>query len=287
MPICGVDYVNRLNQLNKPETSATPLAKWLLGGCLLFVFGLGIGGTIIIKQYKSNQLAAAAQKTSVSLTAQAGDNVNQDQESMLAVVSQDDSPVVQRVAGVSTEQNPTSDQSSFSLVTATTTSAGCSEQPIFVLGEKESDPSSPPADEFNWVGALEVLPDYPQPFEIPANTTEEFPWRTTLPAASPITLNFNYSGTQQMVTLTLGWAVGNQGTKAISVSLDDQVIKTTAKHQAQLAEDSWQYMQQVSDQVSFELTTGQHSLTLKPLIESGDAIIWDYIRLDPSTCGTN
>jgi|GEM_PF-1264253 len=281
---CNTDYALKLNYLQTESSTKKHYGLgFLFGGMSLLVAGLILGKLIVFKQ---SSLTTTEHK-SVSVASKQTAKLN-DEETKLAVVAKEDSPIVSRVAGVSTKAQASDDeQSSFKAIGGTETESSCqAKDVIFSLGQVETNTSQPPADEFNWAGDLEVLPDYPDPFEINVNTEDEFPWRTTLPVSAPININFE---NQKMTKarLKLGWVVGNQGYKTIAVLLDGQIIGTTTKEQGQMVEGTWQYLKQTTNEFVFDLPEGKHQLTFKPMIESGDAVIWDYIKLESLACDTN
>ncbi len=291
MSICNLDYINRLEQIEptaSPTTLNSPNKTRLVVPTLILLSMLTFGGVKLFNNFQSQNhqqlIAPISQDNVINQNLAANDNNSQNETSMLGQLVEDDSPLTARVAGVSTENARQEDQTGeFGLLEE---KIQCQKQLIFSLGDIESETSAHPADEFNWVGALDVLPEYPTPFIVSENQADEFPWRTLLPNAEPIVINFEWpSATTAPLEMTVGWRTGTQGTKAISVMLNNQASNPSPAYETKLEHSNWQQMQLVESSFALDgLALGQNQLTVKPIINSGDPIVWDYLRLELLNC---
>lgn len=277
MSLCNVDYVNRLVITPQPTIKKTNYI-WIIVASAIFVVSLG-SGKLVINNLNNKSKFLPNTSESIAAVTQVEQNIAAD--SMLSTITRDNSPVLARVAGASSENNSIKDQSGFGLVD----NKQCQSKLVFALGEVETTIGAHPGDEFNWVGALDVLPDYPDPFIIDTNSTDEFPWRSSLPMAKPINIVFDWAGADQQLELVIGWGLGNQGNKSIALKLDNQSLRSTPVYQPELSQGGFEQMKLVEDRLILPaLSDGTHQLSLEPLIESGDPIVWDYIQLLSNNC---
>lgn len=291
MSICNLDYINRLEQVDtSPPVNPVsyPHHKHKKTLILVLLSTLTIAGIVLINNFyfTTNQQLITPVSQDIALDNHlAGSNVNsQEDRSLLGQLVIDDSPITTRVAGVSIEAGPQENLTGeFQLLTG---DRSCQRQLVFALGDVESELSAHPADEFNWVGALDVLPEFPTPFVIGQHQVGEFPWRTELASAKAITITFEWpTETDAPAIMVLGWRAGTQGTKALAVSLNHQNPVTSPAYSAQPDHHNWQQMHQVEDSFSLsQLVQGTNYLSLKPIINSGDPIVWDYLRLELENC---
>ena len=291
MSICNLDYINRLEQIEPtafPTAPDSPNKTRLVVPTLILLSILTFGSVKIFSNFQSqNQqqlIAPISQDNFVAQNLATDNNESQNETSMLGQLVEDDLPLTARVAGVSTDNTHQEDQTDgFGLLEE---KIQCQKQLVFSLGDVESEASAHPADEFNWVGALDVLPEYPTPFIVGINQAEEFPWRTPLPNPEPIVIKFDWSNAATLpVELSVGWRTGTQGTKAISVILNDQPANSSPTYESQLQPSNWQQMHSVESSFTLNgLVLGQNQLIVKPIINSGDPIVWDYLRLELLNC---
>lgn len=159
----------------------------------------------------------------------------------------------------------------------------CSGTPIFQIGEPEVSPVDHPADELSWVGALDKVPTYTNPFITDLDGADAFPWRVdpSQPDTRSTDITFEYAGESTQASLELSWSPGTTGSGAKVVELDGEPVGNTAVRQGELyTGKSWHQLVFYVDTIEFTLTPGSHTLTIKHVDgESGDAAVWDYLRL--------
>lgn len=276
-----------VHQLESPvQETKKPAKTWFLySGLGLALFLLVVfGGKFYFENQNSSLSSSSGEITQDSAMTDApidAETSTANNPTRLAVLNQPaelGSPVEQAVAGVSTE-NDQSRSTNFGVVgqesQADSTSFSCkNHQLIFTIGEKETSAKANPVDEFNWLGSMDELGEYANPFVADQHSDSQFPWRTNFNQS--INIEFQ-TPSDLLAQLSLGWLAGLSGEKSIAVYLDGQKITSTPRHTGELG-DGWQHMTQVEDKLNFPISSGSHLLTLKPYT-SGEAIIWDYLQM--------
>jgi len=201
----------------------------------------------------------------------------------LALLSADEelgSPALQAVAGTSQTSGGQIDSGFRVLDQTDQTQASC-QSAIFKIGDIESSSFDHPADEFNWVGALDVLPDWVDPFIVGQNQDADFPWRTSQDeAGNPENrIRFTYSGGKTTAQLIISWSPGTTGQASKLVYLDDEFVGSTGTQLGKFTQGTWQNMPLVQSQIDMPLTVGEHTLAIKS-VNNGHPTIWDYISLN-------
>lgn len=194
-------------------------------------------------------------------------------------------PEVAQVAGVNSVADADNKvalaggESAFGVVAADAT---CS-QLLFRVGDVESQPTDHPADELNWVGALDVVPTFTNPFIVSVTPDSDFPWRVDelQPDTHTTTIEFEYAGADTQAQLVLSWSPGTTGSSYKKVTVNDTAVGTTPVHEGQLyAGASWNNLVFYADKVKMPLSAGKHELTIEhTAVEPGDAAVWDFIEL--------
>jgi len=259
-----------------------PSQRSLYLGLFMLTFGivLTISGLVI------NQVSR--RQDSVALAASKHEEAVQDQvpvakevPTTLALLSAEEnlgSPALQEVAGIS-KSDPNQTDSGFAVINTAKTDSSC-QTAIFEIGQIEQSSFDHPADEFNWVGALDVLPDSVDPYIVGVNQPADFPWRTNQDEAGNIENNvhFTYTGSSTPAILTVGWSPGTTGQASKLVYLDGEFVGSTGSHSGMFTQGTWQNMPLIQDQVDLSLSTGEHTLTIRSINE-GNPTIWDFINL--------
>lgn len=162
----------------------------------------------------------------------------------------------------------------------------CEPGQLFIIGDKEISPLDNPADEFNWVDALDVSPEYTNPFVVNVHQTNQFPWRTenSNVDSQKTMITFNYAGQTAQGELTLSWSPGKQGEKQKSVMLDSLPLGKTPLHAGIFSENNWEFMPIVQDTVSLPLNPGQHTLTIESISNGDGESVWDFIEMRVVGC---
>lgn len=241
-------------------------------GLFLFVFGVSLMGAAGFWRWQASRSATEIQLAShESLNNQAPEKTAL---SNLTEKNELGSPANQAVAGAENSAD-NSGQTGFGLVSAKT----CGET-VFQIGEKEKSPLDHPADEFNWVGALDVLPDYADPFVVGENSNTDFPWRTSLNDRGEIVNRIQFNAqTQISGELTLGWLPSSGGQVSKLVYLDDQLVGSTPTITGEFSPGTWQNMKARQDEVSFSISPGTHILTIASIEGGSEPSVWDFLQL--------
>lgn len=285
MALENFDYINRVDQSSQQLDHANLLGSSKLFIPVILVVGFlisfSLGRLVIGKLIKLTNLPnTQAQQTS---STQSIVDYRLEKDTLLGTATGSNSPMVARVAGATSDQNTIAQQATFTVLEPSRANT-CPTRTIFSVGEVENLSGAHPGDEFNWVGALDVLPEYPDPFIVGTHSADSFPWRSSLPVAKPINISFELPDSNLDLELVLGWGVGNQGSKSININIDQQPLGSTPVYQAELIQDNYQQVKFVEDKFSLpSLNQGTHLLSLEPLIIVGDPIIFDYIFLT-ETC---
>ena len=190
-------------------------------------------------------------------------------------------PLKQAVAGASDQQlDNQENDSGFALVETSMNKSQC-EPIIFTIGQPEKDSFDHPSDELNWVGALDVLPDYTDPFVVGENDSSDFPWRTSQNKEGNVVnhIQFTYQRPSTSGKLTISWSPGKSGSARKLIYLDETLISSTPTYQGKFVEQTWQNMPLVSDAVTFNLEPGTHTFAIKSVTNGGDPSVWDYLQL--------
>lgn len=287
MALENFDYINRVDQNTQQldHTNLPNLPKVLLPVVLVttFLISFSLGRLAIGKLTQFANLPNTQTKQISSNQSATGDR--SETNTLLSTATGNDSPVVARVAGATSDQNIIAQQATFTTIKSDQANT-CPTRTIFSIGEKENLVGAHPGDELNWVGALDVLPDYPDPFIVNTHSVESFPWRSSLPVAKPINISFDLPSNNLNLELILGWGVGSQGSKSINVKIDQQSLGSTPIYQAELVQDNYQQTKLVEDRFSLPpLNQGTHLLRLQPLIATGDPVLFDYVFLVETCLG--
>ena len=287
MSLENFDYINRTGQAPHPPQLANSISWFrpslFIALATIFCASFVMGRLVInLVSQKTNRPNIQTQQTSSNSPIA---NIQPQTDTLLTTTASDDSPIVARVAGATTDENTITQQTSFATVKSNRENT-CSTRTLFAIGEVETSLGAHPSDELNWVGALDVLPEYPDPFIVNTHSADSFPWRSNLPVAKPINIIFDLPNENLQLELLVGWDLGNQGSKSINVKIDQQSLGTTPVYQAELSQDSYQQMKFVENKFTLpSLAQGTHQLSLEPLITTGDPLLFDYIFL-VETCPT-
>lgn len=172
----------------------------------------------------------------------------------------------------------------------------CSEQPepepvsecevgnYWQIGKLETTPLSNPVDEFNWDGSFSSFPTYSNPFVIATSKDSTFPWTSNYSKnyATDLKINFEYAPEESAeVKLTLSWSPGKSGTEKKEVWLDGDLLEKWTR-EGEAKSGWWEEMPLYADTLNFDLDEGTHTLNLKQT--SGDGTLWDYVKLDITSC---
>jgi hypothetical protein len=192
-------------------------------------------------------------------------------------------PFARGVAGVDVQAGRESG-SEFGLIGDETCQIG----QVFSIGEPEASPLDNPVNELSWVGALDVVPDYTNPFVVGQSVNTDFPWRTHSNQADTLETEvvFNYQGSRATAKLQFGWSPGKFGTKQKEVLLNSVLVGATPERQGEFAGGWWENFPRYEESLPLILSPGEHKLTFRhrQLSETGDAALWDYIRLMVTEC---
>ena len=249
-------------------------------GLFMMTFGLVlfVSGFFLTRQKSagsSTQVAVGLEQAVASEPA-----VAQEAPTALALLATEEelgSPATQAVAGTGQAEDGQA-TSGFGVVEEKTQLA-CQPE-VFKIGLAEESPLDHPADEFNWVGALDVVPDYAEPFVVDLHQASDFPWRTSQDSNGNLNNNiqFEYKGSETTARLTIAWSPGTTGEASKLIYLDGEYVGSTDTYQGEFTQGTWQNMPLVKSQLELPLTAGSHTLGIKSM-NNGSQAVWDYISL--------
>ena len=160
----------------------------------------------------------------------------------------------------------------------------CTEGQVFQIGDTEASQLDNPVDELNWPGVFGNFPAFADPFVINTNTNTEFPWNSNFNQNYATDFDVNFAMPHTAVTkLTISWSPGKSGTEHKDIKLDNVSIGSTPTRVGVDAPGWWENMQRFEDPIEdIEISSGNHTFTF--LHPEGDGTLWDYVRLEITSC---
>lgn len=244
---------------NCTKHSRLPLFLGIAGAVLLVFFAIGV---------------FAIKRTSPSTSTVTAD------VAPVVVQAQTKLPAQAPPKGVAGATSQAANAADSSFTTLTNAAAECTPSTVFSIGVPEIKKEDNPADELNWSGTLEVLPEYPDPFVVNVNSEDEFPWRTTAGSAQPVAIQFSLNQGSPEAQLLVGWSPGKSSQKALKVLLDDVPVSQASVRNGDWADGNWEQLPLTTDSFSFPVSSGSHTITLMPDLAGGDPVVWDFITLN-------